>query len=109
MEKKVTPGGFEARRLAGKTTEGIKAASERFRVDVEAIAAAVLREFAAGTDIGEVIFYALKVAQIDVAEDFDLLDNRPGSWEAANLQAMMDAVHASIAADRESLERLKKA
>jgi hypothetical protein len=92
MARKVIPGGFEARAVNGKTEGYFEKQRKEFDADVDAIRRALLRQLGNGTDIGELIFYAFTEAQKQVAEGFNLLDNRPGSWESASLDTMMDNV-----------------
>lgn len=65
-----------------------------FSKSVTEIRRAVLREFRAGTDVGELLALAISSAQeaLDVEDDgFQLTANRPGSWEAAPLQYYLDS------------------
>ena len=96
MTQKIIPGGFEARAVAGKSPEELETQSQEYHEDVDAIKDAILRQLAAGTDIGELIYAGMLEAQREVAEGYDLLENRPGSWEAAALAQLMNSVHTQL-------------
>lgn len=100
MARKVIPGGFGARRIGDRTPEQLRELSRQFDADVDAIRRAVLRQLGNGTDIGELIYYAFTKAQKQVAEGFNLLDNRPGSWESASLDTMMENVILGIKSEQ---------
>ncbi|WP_028264583.1 hypothetical protein [Arthrobacter sp. MA-N2] len=101
MAQKIIPGGFEARAIAGKSPEELETRSQEYHEDVEAIKDAILRQLGAGTDIGELVYAGMLEAQREVAEGYNLLDNRPGSWEAAGLSQLMESVHAQLNTERE--------
>ena len=108
--RKSIPGGFEARAINGKTEEYFDKQRKEFTADVDAVRRALLRQLRNGTDIGEFIYYAFKAAQEQVEPGFNLLDNRPGSWEAASLDTMMENVILGIQAERrEAAEAARKA
>lgn len=96
MTQKIIPGGHEGRAIAGKSPEELETRSQEYHEDVEAIKEAILRQLGAGTDIGELVYAAMLEAQREVADDYDLLDNRPGSWESAGLASLMESVHAQL-------------
>lgn len=99
MTQKIIPGGADGRAIAGKSPEELETRSQEHHEDVEAIKEAILRQFGAGTDIGELIYAAMLEAQREVADGYNLLDNRPGSWESAGLSSLMESVHAQLAVD----------
>lgn len=101
MAVKIIPGGFEGRAIAGKSPEELETRSQEYHEDVEAIKDAILRQLAAGTDIGELIYNGMLEAQREVAEGYNILDNRPESWEAAGLEHLMRSVHTQLAAERQ--------
>lgn len=101
MAVKIIPGGVEGRAIAGKSPEELETRSQEFHEDVEAIKDAILRQLAAGTDIGELIYNGMLEAQREVAEGYNVLDNRPESWEAAGLEHLMRNVHTQLAAERQ--------
>jgi hypothetical protein len=92
MAQKIIPGGFEARAIAGKSPEELETQQQEFDEDLQAIKDAILRQLAAGTDIGELVYLAMVEAQREVAEGYNLLSNRPGSWESAALETLMNNV-----------------
>lgn len=97
MTQKIIPGGHEGRAIAGKSPEELETRSQEYHEDVEAIKDAILRQLAAGTDVGELVYTAMLEAQREVADGYNLLDNRPGSWESAGLSSLMESVHAQLA------------
>ncbi len=100
MAEKIIPGGLEGRAIAGKSPEELETSSQEYHEDVEAIKDAILRQLAAGTDVGELIYNGMLEAQREVAQGYDVLDNRPGSWEAAGLEHLMRSIHAQLDAER---------
>lgn len=101
MAQKIIPGGIAGRAVAGKSPEELETLRQEFDEDLTAVKDAILRQFAAGTDVGELVYLAMVEAQREVAEGFNLLDNRPGSWEAAGLSQLMDSVHAQLDAEKQ--------
>ncbi|MDO5867110.1 MULTISPECIES: hypothetical protein [Paenarthrobacter] len=99
MTQKIIPGGAHGRATAGKSPEELETQSQEYHEDVEAIKDAILRQFGAGTDIGELVYTAMVEAQREVADGYTLLDNRPGSWESAGLSSLMDGVQAQLNAE----------
>lgn len=96
MTQKIIPGGTEGRAIAGKSPEELETRSQEYHEDVEAIRDAILRQLGAGTDIGELVYAAMLEAQREVADGYDLLANRPGSWESDGLSSLMESVHAQL-------------
>lgn len=96
MTQKIIPGGAEGRATAGKSPEELETRSQEYHEDVEAIKDAILRQFGAGADIGELIYAGMLEAQRQVADGYTLLDNRPGSWESAGLASLMERVHTDL-------------
>lgn len=102
MAQRIIPAGFEGRAIAGKSPEELETQQQEFDEDLQGIKDAILRQLAAGTDIGELIYLAMAAAQREVAEGYNLLSNRPGSWEATALEPLMDNVmQARFIADRD--------
>ncbi|MDO5878333.1 hypothetical protein MG599_23995 (plasmid) [Paenarthrobacter sp. SD-1] len=101
MAEKIIPGGHEGRAIAGKSPEELETRSQEYYEDVEAIKDAILRQLSAGTDIGELIHNGMLEAQREVAEGYSVLDNRPGSWEAAGLEHLMRHIHAQLDAEKQ--------
>lgn len=98
---KVVPGFADARLIGNKTSEDLDRERREFAADVDRIRLALLRQLRAGTDIGELIYYAFKEAQEQVIEGCTLLDNRPGSWESGCLDQMMEQVLLGIQSERQ--------
>ncbi|ERI35598.1 hypothetical protein M707_20960 [Arthrobacter sp. AK-YN10] len=96
MAQRIIPGGRDALNVAGKSPEEIETYRQELDEDVTAVKDAILRQLGAGTDIGELIYTGMLEAQREVAEGYNLLDNRPGSWEAAGLSQLMDSVRAQL-------------
>ncbi|WP_454813007.1 hypothetical protein [Paenarthrobacter nitroguajacolicus] len=96
MTQKIIPGGAEGRAIARKSPEELETRSQEHHEDVEVIKEAILRQFGAGSDIGELIYTAMLEAQREVANGYDLLDNRQGSWESAGLASLMESVHTEL-------------
>lgn len=101
MAQKIIPGGIEGRAVAGKSPEELETRQQEFDEDLTTVKDAILRQFGAGTDIGELVYLAMVEAQREVAEDYNLLDNRLGSWEAAGLSQLMASVHAQLDAEKQ--------
>lgn len=101
MTQKIIPGGFEGRAVAGKSPEELETRSQEYHEDVEAVKDAILRQLAAGTDIGELIYNGMLEAQREVAEGYNVLDNRPGSWEASGLEHLMRNIQTQLAAEKQ--------
>ncbi|AOY74450.1 hypothetical protein ARZXY2_4951 (plasmid) [Arthrobacter sp. ZXY-2] len=96
MAQKIIPGGRAALNVAGKSPEEIETYRQELDEDVTAVKDAILRQLSAGTDIGELVYLAMVEAQREVAKGHDLLDNRPGSWEAAGLEILMRNVRLQL-------------
>ncbi|WAH99774.1 hypothetical protein [Arthrobacter sp. MMS18-M83] len=99
MAQKIIPGGPSALDVAGKSPEEIETYRQEFDEDVTSVKDAILRQLAAGTDIGELIYLAMVDAQREVADGHTLLENRPGSWEASGLSTLMGNVQIELAAE----------
>ena len=68
-----------------------------FQKSVTEIRRAMLREFRAGRDVGELLAASVNAAQVELDVKRDgvaLTANRPGSWEAAPLQDYLDSTEA---------------
>jgi hypothetical protein len=103
MAQKIVPGGTAARAIVGKSARELATQRMEFGEDVQTVKAALLRQFGAGTDLGELVYLAMLEAQREVADGHTLLDNCPGSWEAYGLQFLMDNVLNRLGAEeRES-------
>jgi hypothetical protein len=89
MGRNIRPGGAEARMIGDKSRDQLSEEADQFGADVDLIREALLRRVVAGSDIGEVVYMALRDAQIELAPGHHMLDNRPGSWEAAGLMDLM--------------------
>lgn len=75
---------------AGTRTDAADAAADHDAQvgDIAAMAAAILRRYHAGDDIGEILLDAISTAQdrLDARAQFDVLDdNAPSTWEATPL------------------------
>lgn len=78
MVQRIVPGGTAARAIAGKTPQELAAQRHEFEEDLQAVKAALLRQLAAGIDLGELVYLAMVEAQREVADGHTLLDDRPG-------------------------------
>lgn len=101
MTQKIIPGGPDALNVAGKTPEQIETWRQEFDEDLQAVKDAILRQLATGTDIGELVYLAMVEAQREVANGHTLLDNSPGSWEAAGLSTLMSNVHIQLSTEEQ--------
>jgi hypothetical protein len=76
-------------------TEQGQEARERYLADKDIVRRALIRQLNAGTDVGEFLVAAVCAAERQLDTETQayrtLTGNRPGSWEAALLQRMIDA------------------
>jgi hypothetical protein len=108
MRKTVTPGGFEARAVGNKTKDQLQLERESYLRDVGAAKKALLRQLAAGTDIGEFVYHVMLSAQREVTTGYTLLDNRPGSWESSSLDTLMTNVEVALMQERAEARRAER-
>jgi hypothetical protein len=104
----VTPGGFEGRARGNKTKEQLQLERDIYLRDVGAAKKALLRQLAAGTDIGEFVYAVMESAQREVTAGYSLLDNRPGSWESASLETLMNNVETALMYERAENRRAER-
>lgn len=88
MAQRIVPGGTAARAIAGKSPQELAAQRQQYREDFRAVKAAVLRQRAACTDRGGLVYLAVVEARREVAAGHTVLHNRPGAWEAYGLQSL---------------------
>lgn len=66
-----------------------------FEKSVNEIRRAILREHAAGIDVGELLGAAVTAADRKLNEDYrSVTDNRSGSWEASIVEQLIQPVYA---------------
>lgn len=62
-----------------------------FERSVADIQRAILREHRAGVDVGELLVAAVTAADRQLGKNYrSVTDNRPGSWEAALVEQMVE-------------------
>lgn len=93
MKQKIIPGRLTPDWSATPSTpEEAETRYQEWDEDVEAIRDAVLRQLAAGNDVGELVRRGILEAQKGVAAGYTVLDNSPGSPEDASLLPIIESL-----------------
>lgn len=99
MAQRIVPGGTAARAIAGTTPQELPAQREAVSARFPGRQSRTVRQRAACTDRGGLVYLAMVEARREVAAGHTLLHNRTGSWETCGLQVLMGNVFNRLGAE----------